>query len=130
MTMLPSSRGWRRVCNRVAGKKCYLPIMKKVIPQGFKMGSGKGWRYTWFNDDPKDRYHFECNECLYKHEFGKRGLLGRFGKMFCHSDIINYGNLHNIDFIRTQTLCQGGEKCDFCFVRHRKGEAWERSKSI
>ena len=40
------------------------------------------------------------------------------------------GNLHNIDFIRTQTLCQGGEKCDFCFVRHRKGEAWERSKSI
>ena len=45
-------------------------------------------------------------------------------------DIINYGNLHNIDFIRTQTLCQGGEKCDFCFVRHRKGEAWERSKSV
>ena len=41
----------------------------------------------------------------------------------CHSDIINYGNLHNIDFIRTQTLCQGGKKCDFCFVRHRKGEA-------
>lgn len=108
----------------------FLPIMKKVIPLGFKMGSGKGWRYTWFNDDPKDRYHFECNECLYKHEFGKRNLLGRFGKMFCYSDIINYGNLHNIDFIRTQTLCQGGEKCDFCFVRHRKGETWERSKSI
>ena len=67
---------------------------------------------------------------LFKHEFGKRNLLGRFGKMFCHSDIINYGNLHNIDFIRTQTLCQGGEKCDFCFVRHRKGEVWERSKSV
>ena len=50
--------------------------------------------------------------------------------MFCHSDIINYGILHNIDFIRTQTLCQGGEKCDFCFVRHRKGEVWERSKSV
>ena len=67
---------------------------------------------------------------LFKQEFGKRNLLGRFGKMFCHSDIINYGNLHNIDFIRTQTLCQGGEKCDFCFVRHRKGETWERSKSV
>ena len=65
----------------------FLPIMKKIIPLGFKMGSGKGWRYTWFTGDPKDRYHFECNECLYKHEFGKRGLLGRFGKMFCHSDI-------------------------------------------
>ena len=55
----------------------FLPNMKKIIPLGFKMGSGKGWRYTWFMGDPKDRYHFECNECLYKHEFGKRGLLGR-----------------------------------------------------
>ena len=50
--------------------------------------------------------------------------------MFCHSDIINYGNLHNIDFKRTQTLCQGGKMCDFCFVKHRKGEVWERSKSL
>jgi hypothetical protein len=38
--------------------------------------------------------------------------------------------LHNIDFIRTQTLCQGGDKCDFCFVRHGKDEVWERTKSI
>lgn len=66
----------------------------------------------------------------YQHEFGKRNLLGRFGRMFCHSDIINYGNLHDIDFQRTQTLCQGGQKCDFCFVRHRKGEVWKRSESI
>jgi len=108
----------------------FLPLMKKIIPLGFKYGSGKGWRYTWFKDDPKERYHFECNECLYKYEFAKRGLLKRFGPMFCRSDIINYGNLHNIDFIRTQTLCQGGEKCDFCFVLHRKGEQWTRSESI
>ena len=32
---------------------------------------------------------------LFKQEFGKRNLLGRFGKMFCHSDIINYGNPKN-----------------------------------
>lgn len=42
----------------------------------------------------------------------------------------NYGNLHDIDFIRTRTLCQGGDCCDFRFVRHRKGEKWERTKSI
>lgn len=29
--------------------------MKKIIPLGFKYGSGKGWRYTWFDDDPKAR---------------------------------------------------------------------------
>lgn len=69
-------------------------------------------------------------ECLYKHIFSKHGVLERFGPMFCHSDIINYGNLHNIDFIRTRTLCQGGDCCDFRFVKHRRGEVWERTKSI
>ena len=44
-------------------------------------------------------------ECLYKHVFTKHGVLERFGPMFCRSDIINYDNLHNIDFIRTRTLC-------------------------
>ena len=110
--------------------RCFLPVMKKIIPLGFKYGSGKGWKYVWHKDDPADVYHFECLECLYKYEFGKHGVLERFGPMFCHSDIINYGNLHNIDFIRTRTLCQGGDCCDFRFVRHRKGEVWERTKSI
>jgi hypothetical protein len=50
--------------------------------------------------------------------------------MFCHSDIINYGNLPYTDFIRTQTLCQGGDKCDFCFIRHAKSGVWERTKSV
>ena len=60
----------------------------------------------------------------------KYGVLERFGPMFCRSDIINYGNLHDIDFIRTKTLCQGGDCCDFRFVKHRRGEVWERTKSI
>ena len=36
------------------------------------------------------------------------------------------------DFVRTQTLCRGGELCDFRFVRHETdaGDGWERSKSI
>lgn len=57
--------------------------------------------YVWHPEDPKDRYHFETLECLYWHIFTKYGVLERFGLMFCRSDIINYGNLHNIDFIRT-----------------------------
>lgn len=47
-----------------------------------------------------------------------------------YADKGNYGHLHNIDFQRTQTLCQGGQMCDFCFVKHRKGEVWQRTKSI
>ena len=36
------------------------------------------------------------------------------------------------DFIRTKTLCQGGDLCDFLFVRHETdaGDGWERSNSI
>ena len=52
--------------------------------------------------------------------------------MCCYADIINYGNLPYTDFIRTETLCQGGELCDFRFVRHETdaGDGWERSESI
>lgn len=36
------------------------------------------------------------------------------------------------DFIRTKTLCQGGDYCDFYFVRHDTdaGDGWERTRSI
>ena len=116
---------------KLAKKRFFLPLMKKIVPLGFKMGSGVGWRYTWHKDDPKDEFHFECNECIYAKILEKRGLL-KLGSMCCHADIINYGALPYTDFIRTETLCQGGKVCDFRFVRHNTdaGDGWERSKSI
>lgn len=107
----------------------FLPLMKKIVPFGFKKGSGYGWRYTWHKDDPKDIFHFECNECIYAKIIGKRNLM-KLGTMCCHADIINYGSLPKTDFIRTKTLCHGGDVCDFRFVRHDSDEGWERSKSI
>ncbi len=109
----------------------FLPLMKKILPFGFRHGSGTGWRYEWHLDDPKDRFHFECRECVYRHIFEEQGLM-KLGAMFCHSDIINYGELPYTDFRRTKTLCQGGDCCDFDFVRHRTdaGDGWERSQSI
>ncbi len=109
----------------------FLPLMKKIVPFGFSRKSGTGWRYTWHEDDPDDEFTFECNECIYAKILGKRGLL-KLGAMCCHADIINYGNLHYTDFIRTKTLCQGGDVCDFRFVRHKTdaGDGWERSESI
>ena len=116
---------------RLARLPFFMPLAKKVVPFGFRHGSGKGWQYVWHLDtDGPDEFHFECTECLYKHIFTKYGVIDRFGPMFCHADIINYGSLPYTDFIRTQTLCQGGELCDFCFVRHRKDDVWERTKSI
>ena len=104
---------------RMAKLPFFMPLMKRVVPYGFKKGSGYGWRYTWFKDDPKDRFHFECNECIYAKIFAKRGVQ-KLGPMFCHADDINYGDLPNYQFIRTNTLCNGGDKCDFDFVRRKR----------
>ena len=119
------------VMQKLAKKSFFLPLMKKIVPFGFKKGSGCGWRHTWHKDDPKDEFRFECNECIYAKILGKRGLM-KLGAMCCHADIINYGNLPYTDFLRTQTLCQGGEMCDFRFVRHQTdaGDGWNRTKSI
>ena len=116
---------------KLAKKSFFLPLMKKIVPFGFKQGSGFGWRYTWHKDDPKDEFRFECNECIYAKILGRRGLM-KLGAMCCHADIINYGALPYTDFIRTKTLCQGGDVCDFRFVRHdtEAGDGWQRSKSI
>ena len=116
---------------KLTRKSFFLPLMKKIVPFGFKKGSGNGWRYTWHKDDPKNVFRFECNECIYEKIFSRRGLL-KLGAMCCQADIINYGKLPYTDFIRTQTLCQGGRVCDFRFVRHETddGDGWERSKSI
>jgi hypothetical protein len=116
---------------KMAKKSFFLPLMKKIVPFGFKKGSGFGWRYTWHKDDAKNEFRFECNECIYAKILGRRGMM-KLGAMCCHADIINYGSLPYTDFIRTKTLCQGGDVCDFRFVRHETeaGDGWERSSSI
>ncbi len=116
---------------KLAKHSFFMPLMKRIVPLGFRKGSGIGWKYTWHKDDPKDRFHFECNSCIYAQILGKRGLM-KLGAMCCHADIINYGSLPYTDFKRTQTLCQGGDKCDFDFIRYETdaGDGWERSKSI
>jgi len=117
---------------KLARKSYFMSLMKKVVPFGFKHKSGYGWRYTWHNkEDSKNVFRFECNECIYAKILGRRGML-KLGAMCCHADIINYGNLPYTDFIRTKTLCQGGDCCDFMFVRYDTdaGDGWERSKSI
>ncbi len=116
---------------KLAKKIFFLPLMKKIVPFGFKHGSGTGWRYTWHKDDLKDEFHFECNECIYAKILGKRNLM-KLGAMCCHADIINYGALPYTDFIRTGTLCQGSDVCDFRFVRYKTdaGDGWERTVSI
>lgn len=44
---------------KLANKSFFLPLMKKIVPFGFKKGSGYGWRYTWHKDEPKNEFRFE-----------------------------------------------------------------------
>ena len=103
-------------------------LMKKIIPIGFKIGSGYGWRFTWHNTNSKNKFKFEINECIYQKIFKKRHLE-KLGPVFCKCDIINYGELNSIDFQRTKTLCYGDDECNFIFVKHKKGESFTRTKA-
>ena len=112
---------------KLARMRFFLPLMKRVVPFGFKHNSGVGWRYTWHGDDPKDRFRFETNECIYEKILGRRGLL-KLGTMCCNADVINYGSLPYTDFRRTKTLCYGDDCCNFEFVRHEGDGNFQRSE--
>ncbi len=113
---------------KMSRKGWFWAVIKKIVPIGFKKGSGTGWRYTWFKDRPRNEFRFETNECIYAKILGKRGL-SKLGPLFCQCDVLNYGELDSIDFRRTKTLCYGDEKCDFLFVKYPKGQEFERTKS-
>ena len=100
--------------------RCFWPIMKIVVPIGFRYGSGTGWRFSWF-DSSDNEFYFETNECIYQKIFKDRNLV-KLGPMFCKCDVYNYGELNYIDFIRKGTLCYGDDRCDFRFVRYRNND--------
>ncbi|RRD92246.1 hypothetical protein EII17_14260 [Clostridiales bacterium COT073_COT-073] len=118
----------RKIMQALAGKPGFWTIMKTIVPIGFHYGSGKGWRFRWFTTQFKNQYYFEVRECIYQKIFKKRNLE-KLGPMFCRCDLIMYGQLSGIDFQRKGTLCYGEKKCDFKFIRHKKGKQFQRSHS-
>lgn len=110
---------------KLSKKGWFWSLIKKIVPIGFKKKSGIGWRYTWHKDTPKDEFRFETNECIYAKIFKKRNLT-KLGPLFCQCDVINYGQLHKIDFQRTKTLCYGDDECNFIFIR-KNDENFERT---
>ena len=40
---------------KLAKRRFFLPLMKKIVPFGFQKGSGTGWRYTWHKGDAVPR---------------------------------------------------------------------------
>ena len=102
---------------KLSKKKWFWFVIKRIVPLGFKKKSGYGWRYTWHDDIPKNEFRFGTNECIYAKIFKKR-KLEKLGPLFCQCDVINYGELHNIDFKRNKTLCYGDNECNFIFIKY------------
>ena len=118
----------KELFQKLSLRKWFWPVMKIIVPIGFRLGSGTGWKFKWFKSNNSNEYYFETHECIYQKIFKDRNLV-KLGPMFCKCDIINYGELNNIDFIRKGTLCYGDDKCDFKFVRYKNGELLERTNS-
>ena len=127
-TMYAYMRTRKEKFEKMAGYPIFWRLIRWIVPVGFKYGSGAGWRYTWHKDEDENVLRFECNECIYQKIFRKHNFV-KLGPMFCKNDVIVYGELPGIDFQITGTLCQGHDRCDFCFIRHPAGEAFTRSKS-
>ena len=118
----------KELFQKLSLRKWFWPVMKIIVPIGFRLGSGTGWKFKWFKSNNKNEYYFETHECIYQKIFKDRNLV-KLGPMFCKCDIINYGELNNIDFVRKGTLCYGDDRCDFKFVRYKNGELLERTNS-
>ena len=42
-----------RTYQKLARLSFFMPAMKKILPFGFRHGSGAGWRYTWHLDEDR-----------------------------------------------------------------------------
>lgn len=118
----------RLTMERLAKHRWFWWLMRTILPTAFRLGSGTGWRFTWFPRQPKREFKFEVNECIYQKIFAKHNVKC-LGPMICHSDIVLYGTLPHIDFQRKGTLCYEDAICDFKFVRYSPDEEFTRSSS-
>ena len=56
----------------------------------------------------------DITACPYNRYFTELGVP-ELTKIFCINDECAYGDIPGLEFIRTQTLGKGGEKCDFLY---------------
>lgn len=90
-------------------KALFINLFEKVTKK--KFGEKAGFRNIFYNSG-KHEFRMDILECPYCRYFAELGAA-QLAKYSCECDDIVYGRIPGIDFIRTQTLAKGGEKCDF-----------------
>ena len=91
--------------------KMWDPISRKSF------GPDAGFQNIFY-PKKKGEYKMDITACPYNRYFTELGVP-ELTKIFCINDECAYGDIPGLEFIRTQTLGKGGEKCDF-YIRVKK----------
>lgn len=91
-------------------------IIKKTMAHSFPK---EGWQTEWTVDN-KIELAMNIHSCLYLETFTKYGCP-EICKATCDTDITTYGGLTpKVIFLRTKTLAEGGDCCNFRFLNGNK----------
>lgn len=98
-------------CTYLLYRLCMKSVMKKQFPDA-------GWDVCWQRFDGKEM-HFDMKRCIYKEICDSEGCP-ELCTVFCENDDISFnGLMPKIRFERSTTLGQGGDRCDFHFIKNR-----------
>lgn len=91
-------------------------IVKKTMAKDFPKA---GWQTEWKEDNKKE-LAMNIHSCLYLETFKAYGCP-EICKATCDTDITTYRGLApKVNFVRTKTLAEGGDCCDFRFFKGSK----------
>lgn len=102
---------------RKLGKMMSVPVCRGLFlsmwgPMCRNMfGPERGFKNVFY-PKKKGEYRMDIIACPYNRYFTELGCP-ELTKIFCESDDRMYGNLPDIEFIRTSTIGKGGDRCDF-----------------
>jgi hypothetical protein len=95
------------------------------IPMFFILGGKSIYRNMLGNDNwiiegiecSSRKIAFNIHKCLW-FDACTENECPELCEVFCNVDLISYGNLKKMTFIRNGTMAKGSQYCDFCFIKN------------
>ena len=85
--------------------KMWDPVSRKMF------GEASGFKNVFYPCE-RGEFQMDITQCPYHTYLTELGCP-EINKLFCDNDIYNYGNIPGLEFIRTKTIGNGDELCDF-----------------
>lgn len=100
---------------KIGNFKFFVPLFKKMCFLSTKTSYKKPYFDMRWAEQNNDKIAWDCHKCHYFDEFSKH-QCPELTMIFCRLDDVMYGNIPNLSWARTQTIGNGDEICDFCFI--------------